>query len=184
MLFAERSIIPAINNMKDYEKLLEKPIRSIVVLDSHVAQISEMVRMAKRHHKHLFLHADLIQGLKNDVYAAEFICQDVRPDGLISTRSTVLDVAKKRGIVTILRAFLLDSRSLETSYRQLEQVRPDMVEVLPGLIPSMIREVRQRTGIPVIAGGLIRTREEVEDAFAAGAVAISTSNRALWDFTE
>ncbi|MDD9149452.1 glycerol-3-phosphate responsive antiterminator [Sporolactobacillus sp. CQH2019] len=182
MLFAEKSVIPAVNNMKDYEKLLEMPIRSIVVLDSYVSQIAEMVRMAKRHRKHLFLHADLIQGLKNDLYAAEFICQDVRPAGIISTRSAMLDVAKKRGLVTVLRIFLLDSRSIETSYRQLDQMRPDMVEVLPGLIPSMIGEVRRRTGIPVIAGGLIRTREEVENAFNAGAVAVSTSNKELWDF--
>lgn len=183
MLFTEKSVIPAINNMKDYEQLLEMPIRSVVVLDSHVAQIAEMVRMAKRHRKHLFLHADLIQGLKNDLCAAEFICQNVRPDGIISTRSVMLDVAKRRGIVTVLRIFLLDSRSMETSYRQLEQVRPDMVEVLPGLIPSMISELHRRTGIPVIAGGLIRTRGEAEDAFSAGAVAISTSNKELWDFT-
>ncbi|WP_010630694.1 glycerol-3-phosphate responsive antiterminator [Sporolactobacillus vineae] len=184
MFFANRCIIPAVNNMKDFEKSLEGPYETIVILDSHIAQVGNMVRMAKRRNKNVFLHADLIHGLKNDLYAAEFICQNIRPDGLISTHSEMLNIAKKRGLATVLRFFLLDSRSIETSYRQLEQVKPDMVEVLPGLIDDMIREIGNRTGIPVVAGGLIRTREEIRKAFAAGAVAVSTSDRNLWTVRE
>ncbi|WP_100488918.1 glycerol-3-phosphate responsive antiterminator [Sporolactobacillus pectinivorans] len=178
-----KSVIPAVNNMKDFEKLLGTPARSVIVLDSHLSQIDAIARMARQHHKSVFLHADLIQGLKNDLYAAEFICQNIRPYGIISTRANVLEVAKKRGLVTVLRIFLLDSRSIETGYRLLDQVHPDLVELLPGLIPEMIREVREKAGIPVIAGGLIRTKEEINHAFAAGAAAVSTSNRELWKFS-
>lgn len=184
MFSAKRSVIPAVNNMKDFEKSLEGPYETIVILDSHIAQVGNMVRMAKRRNKTVFLHADLIHGLKNDLYAAEFICQNIRPDGLISTRSEMLNIAKKRGLATVLRFFLLDSRSIETSYHQLEQVKPDMVEVLPGVIDDMIREIGTRTGIPVVAGGLIRTKEEIQKAFAAGAVAVSTSDRNLWTVRE
>jgi Glycerol-3-phosphate responsive antiterminator (mRNA-binding) len=181
VLFANKSIVPAVNNMKDFEKSLEGPYDTIVILDSHIAHVGNMVRMAKSNQKHVFLHADLIHGLKNDLYAAEFICQNIRPDGLISTHSDMLNIAKKRGLATVLRFFLLDSRSIETSYHQLAQVKPDMVEVLPGLIDDMIREIGDRTGIPVVAGGLIRTEQEIRNAFAAGAVAVSTSDRKLWN---
>ncbi|RYL93030.1 glycerol-3-phosphate responsive antiterminator [Sporolactobacillus sp. THM7-4] len=182
MIFNQKSVLPVVNSMKDFEKLLRRPARWIIVLDSHIAQVGEMVRMAKQNHKHIILHADMIHGLKNDEYAAEFICQNIRPNGIISTRFDILEIAKKRGLVTIQRIFLLDSRSLETSFNLFEKVRPDLIEVLPGIIPDMIREIHQAVRIPVIAGGLIRNQEEIKNAFAAGATAISTSKKDLWTF--
>lgn len=181
-LIAERSILPAVNRVKDFEKLIHSTAQTIIVLDSHISQISSLIQMGKRKKKHIFLHADLIQGLKSDASGAEFICQNIRPAGIISTRSSVLEIAKKRGYVTVLRIFLLDSRSVETGYHLMEQINPDMVEVLPGLVPGMIRAIREKFGKPVIAGGLIRTHEEVEQAFHSGASAISTSNQSLWPF--
>lgn len=45
----------------------------------------------------------------------------------------------------------------------------------------MIKEVSERTGIPILAGGLIRTPEDVEAALAAGATAVTTSNKQLFE---
>lgn len=175
-----KKIYPAVNNMKDFEKLVESANKDIVILDSRLSQVGTMVQMGRQRGKHIFLHADLIQGLKSDLYAAEFICQNIRPYGIISTRANTLEIAKKRGLVTVQRIFLLDSRSVETGTRLLEQIRPDMVELLPGLIPQMIREIRQKITVPVIAGGLIRNKQDVAAAFAAGAAGISTSRKELW----
>jgi glycerol uptake operon antiterminator len=44
----------------------------------------------------------------------------------------------------------------------------------------MIHEIVQRAGVPVFAGGLIRTVEEVEQALKAGATAVTTSNPQLF----
>jgi glycerol uptake operon antiterminator len=180
MLFQNGSVLPAVNNVKNFEKLLNEPVSCIIILDSHLTQIGAMVRMARRHRKHVILHADLIKGLKNDEYAAEYICQSIRPHGVISTRRSVLEIAGKRGIMTILRIFLLDSRSIETSCGLLDKIHPDLIEVLPGVLPDWIAEIHRKTRLPVIAGGLIRTEREVKNAFHAGAAAVSTSNRALW----
>ncbi|MCQ2008729.1 MAG: glycerol-3-phosphate responsive antiterminator [Sporolactobacillus sp.] len=177
-------VVPAANNMKSFEKLLSLPFRQIIVLDSHISLISTMVRMGKQANKQLFVHADLIQGLKNDLAAAEFVCQQIRPYGIISTRSNMLEMGKKRGLITIQRMFLLDSRSMETGYRLFEHVKPDMVELLPGIIPELIHEVIQKVHVPVIAGGLIRTAQDAQRAFKAGAAAISTSRSELWHSTE
>lgn len=76
--------------------------------------------------------------------------------------------------------FLLDSIALETSYKIITKTQPDYVEVLPGLMPNIIQEVHEKTGIPVFAGGLIRTKEEIELAIKAGAVAVTTSDKELW----
>jgi glycerol uptake operon antiterminator len=49
------------------------------------------------------------------------------------------------------------------------------------LILPLIADRLPRTGLPpIIAGGLIRTRGQVEQALRAGAVAISTGQASLW----
>ncbi|BCU81559.1 glycerol uptake operon antiterminator regulatory protein [Polycladomyces abyssicola] len=180
MHFHQQKILPAAKSIKDFEALMDSTYQYIILLDCHVAQLKALIQLANRHSKKVLLHVDLIQGLRNDEHAAEFLCQQIKPAGLISTRTQVVHVAKKKKLIGIQRIFLLDTHALETSYRLLETSRPDYIEVLPGIIPHMIREVHERTGIPVLAGGLIRTPEEVEQALYAGAVAVTTSNRSLW----
>ncbi|UJF33498.1 glycerol-3-phosphate responsive antiterminator [Paenibacillus hexagrammi] len=181
MTFQEQSVVPAVRKIKDLEKLLSTPYTYIVLLDSHIARIKQIVDLGKANGKHLLLHADLIEGLKNDEYAAEFLCQNIRPAGLISTRAGVVTKTKQNGLIAIQRLFLLDSSALEKSYTLLERTQPDYIEVLPGVIPPIITEVKDQTGIPILAGGLIRTPEDVERALDAGASAVTTSNAQLWD---
>lgn len=47
-------------------------------------------------------------------------------------------------------------------------------------MPSMIRKVRQMTGIPVLTGGLITEKREVMQALEAGALAISSTAPDVW----
>jgi glycerol uptake operon antiterminator len=42
--------------------------------------------------------------------------------------------------------------------------------------------VKERRDTKIFAGGLIRTTKDVEEALAAGADAITTSKRELWDY--
>jgi glycerol uptake operon antiterminator len=173
--FAGQRILPAAKNIKQFESLLSSPYKYIVLLDSHIGQLQSLIALANKQQKKVLLHADLVQGLKGDEYAAQFLCQSIRPAGLISTRLPVIKEAKKKGLIAIQRLFLLDSQALKTSYRLLDTNRPDYIEVLPGIIPTIIKEIVTNTNIPTLAGGLIRTKEDVRQALAAGAVAVTTS---------
>lgn len=177
----DRKILPAARKMKDFEKLLSSTYEYIVLLDCHIRLLKDIVQQAKRHGKKMLLHADLIHGLKNDEYAAEFLCQTIQPAGLISTHSNVILKTKQNGILAIQRLFLLDTNALEKSYALLKRTQPDFIEVLPGIMPHIITEVHEKSEIPIFAGGLIRTISEVENAIAAGATAVTTSNNLLWD---
>ena len=103
------------------------------------------------------------------------------PDGIISTRPTLIRRARHRGLLTVQRAFILDSLSLTSLSGQLEQGKPDFVEILPGIMPRVIAEISARTQVPVIAGGLLRDKADVMAAMRAGAAAVSTSAPSLWD---
>ncbi|MFS0727513.1 glycerol-3-phosphate responsive antiterminator [Paenibacillus sp. 1P07SE] len=180
MSLEKQIMLPAARRMKDLEKLLTRPFDYIVILDTHIGQLQPVVQLARAHGKKPLLHADLIGGLKNDEEAAEYLCQVVKPAGIISTRAGVIAKTKQNGILAIQRLFMLDTNALEKSYALFEKTSPDYIEVLPGVIPHMISEVRDRTGIPVIAGGLVRTAAEVQQAIDAGAVAVTTSRTELW----
>jgi len=47
-------------------------------------------------------------------------------------------------------------------------------------MPPMIRRVREQTGLPVLTGGLITQKAEILQALEAGALAISTTDPAVW----
>jgi glycerol uptake operon antiterminator len=179
--FADQKILPAAKNIKQFEKMLRSDYEYVVLLDTHIGQLGSLVSLAKSHKKKVILHADLVQGLRSDEYAAQFLCQTIKPAGLISTRTSVVKEAKKKSLIAIQRLFLLDSHALETSYRLLESFHPDFIEVLPGIMPHVIKEVAEKTKIPLLAGGLIRNKAEVQMALNAGAIAVTTSDNRIWD---
>ena len=177
----EQSIIPAIRHLKDLEAAFRTVHEYIVLMNVHVAMARSIVAQASQHGKKILLHADLIDGLKSDEHATEFLAQEVRPAGIISTRNNVLLTAKKKGLITIQRFFLLDSLALDNSFVQIEKTKPDYVELLPGIMPAIIAQFAEATQVPVIAGGLIRTEEDIRLALGAGAVAVTTSRKPLWN---
>lgn len=180
----KQKILPASGNMKEFERFLQSPYEIGVFLDMHIAQLKNINQMAKQSGKKMIYHVDLIHGIKNDEYATEYICQEFKPYGLISTKVGVIQKAKQKGVIAVQRIFLIDSHALEKSYKLIEKTQPDYIEVLPGAMPWMIKEVKERVNIPIFAGGLIRTADEIENALNAGATAITTSKRELWNLFE
>jgi len=168
--------------MKEFEQFLESPYQVGVFLDLHISQLKNVSQMAKGKQKKMIYHVDLIHGIKSDEFATEFICQEFKPFGLISTKSNVILKAKQKGVMAVQRIFLIDSHALEKSYKLIEKTKPDYIEVLPGAMPWMIREVKERLHTPIFAGGLIRTVDEVNNALNAGATCITTSKTDLWKY--
>src|SRR5699024_10987054 len=148
-------VIPAVRRMNDFEKALKTTCNQIVLLETRLAMLKYLVTYAKRENKSVFIHFDLIQGLKADEYGMEFVIREVKPDGILSTRGNVIGLAKKHKVLAIQRMFLLDSLALEHNLQLIERSQPDCIEVLPGLIPGMIEKIKDQTSIPVIAGGLV-----------------------------
>lgn len=184
MPFQNQTILPAVRKMRDFETLLKSNYTYIVLLDSHIGQLKSIVKEAKRANKEILLHADLVQGLKNDEHGAEFLCQEIKPAGLISTRSNVLSVAKRRGILAVQRLFMLDSMALEKNLSIIKHTQPDCVEILPGIIPQVFEEVHAEINVPIFAGGFIRSIDDVEAAIKGGATAVTSSKTEIWKHYE
>lgn len=175
-------VLPAVKKIKEFESLLQTNTEYIILLESRLGLLRKLVKHGQKAGKKIFVHVDLIQGLKADDYGMEYLGQEVKPDGVISTRAHVIQQAKKYRLLSVQRLFLIDSQAIEHNVKIIQKTAPDFVEVLPGVLPGMIKEIKGRVGVPVIAGGLIRSNDEVEQALASGASAVSTSRSELWRF--
>ncbi|WP_036065020.1 glycerol-3-phosphate responsive antiterminator [Listeria grandensis] len=173
-------MIPAAHNHRDVEKILKLDAEYMVMLETQVGQLKSLVQLAASGGKKVILHADLIHGLKNDEYAVDFLCQDVRPAGIISTRGNVILKAKQHKVLAIQRLFMLDSSAFTKGTALVQKVQPDYIELLPGILPTMVEKMTELLHIPVIAGGLITTQIQIDEILAANATAITTSQKSLW----
>ena len=81
---------------------------------------------------------------------------------------------------TVFRVFILDSMALKNISKQAEQAKPDIMEILPGIMPKITQQIVQKISVPIICGGLISDKEDIIGAISAGAAAISSTNPNVW----
>lgn len=129
--------------------------------------------------KRIFIHIDMADGVGKDAAGLEYL-RYLGIDGIISTRGNLIKSARELGLMTVQRFFILDSRSVSTAFESIKSAKPDMIEIMPGLMTRQITHFAESSDVPVIAGGLIETKDDVIKALSAGASAISTSKAELW----
>lgn len=176
----DNPIIAAINDINKVEDAINSPCKIIFLLTGNISNIKEIVELLHKNDKYVYVHVDLIGGFSKDTTALKYIKEVINPDGIITTKVNLVKAAKDLGIFTIQRLFILDSLALVSGIESIKNMRPNAVEILPGIMPKIISEIREETRIPVIAGGLIRDKSDVINSLNAGAISISTSNGDVW----
>ena len=176
--FERNPIIAAINETRDLEEIKNFPNEIIFILSSDINNLMSIVKKLKG--KSVYVHFDLIRGISNDEMGIKYISEVIKPKGIITTKANLIGIAKKSGLATIQRLFVLDSKSLEGGIISVNKVKPDAVELMPGIIPDITKKISESVEMPVITGGLIDSKKEVIDSLNAGAVSISTSCKEIW----
>lgn len=173
-------VIAAAKTMNGLERALVSPSHVVFVLFGDLCNIGLITEKIKAVGKLAIVHIDLIDGLANRDISVQFLKQSTKADGVISTKAQLIHRAKELGLITVQRFFLLDSLSLENVRRHIPGGSADFVELLPGVMPKVIRSCVRELGIPIIAGGLISDKEDVLSTLGAGATAVSTTKESLW----
>lgn len=179
-LLVENPIIAAIRNDDDLEYVLKSNVKIVFVLYGTLLSISHICEKLKKAGKVVFIHLDLIDGLKEDISGIEFIKKIVNPEGIISTKTSIIRNSRRFDLLVILRIFILDSLALETGIKNIQDTHPDAIEMLPGPAYKKIPEVEEKVNVPIISGGIIVEKKDIINSLSQGAVAISTSTRKLW----
>ena len=179
-LFEISPIITAVKDEPGLEKALKTESPVVFLLFGNICSITGLVDQVKNSGKIAIVHVDLIQGLSSKEVAVDFIHQNTRADGIISTKAPLVRHAMDLGMIGGQRTFLIDSMALETTKKQLLTFQPDFMELMPGVMPKILKTVRGYTEIPLVAGGLISDKKDILAAFDAGVDAVSTTREELW----
>lgn len=173
-------VIAAVKDEKSFKRCFESECQIVFLLCGNICNISQLVKQVKEHGKTAIVHVDLVAGLSAKEVAVDFIKQNTEADGIISTKPLLVKRAVELGMIGIQRTFVIDSMAMDTTKKQIDTFRPDLVEIMPGIIPKVLRRIREYTDVPIIAGGLISNKKDIMTAFAEGADAVSTTKENLW----
>ena len=180
-IFASSPVITAVKDDTGLEHAMEKDCAMVFILYGNVCNISSIVEKVKERGKLAIVHVDLIAGLSSKEVAVDFIKENTRADGIISTRTGMVKRAMELGLIGGQRAFLIDSIALENTRKQLASFRPDFMEIMPGMMPKILKRIRETTSVLLVAGGLLSDKQDIMAAFQAGVDAVSTTKEDLWE---
>lgn len=172
-------VIAAVQNDEQFEVALHSLVDTVFFLYPDIMNLHDIVQRAHGCGKRLLIHLDLTAGLGKDASGIAFAAE-AGVDGIISTRVGLIKLAKEHGLLTVQRFFIVDSHSIDTTVDSLKNSKADMIELMPGIAPKIIERIGGIVNVPIIAGGLIETKQEVKVALQSGACAISTGAQALW----
>ena len=176
----QNPVIPALKDMVHLEDCLRCPSGVVFVLCADILNVSDIIRRLHEGGKKAVIHADLVNGLASREIAVDFLHR-CGADGIISTRPSLIRRGRELGLLTVLRVFALDSKAVSNLRSETESGNPDMVEILPAVMPRVIARLRRELKVPLIAGGLLEEKADILAALSAGALCVSASDSRLWD---
>jgi glycerol uptake operon antiterminator len=180
-----RPVIAGMRDMEGVEAAVQQGVGVLFIIGGDIFALQDSVAKVHALGRLILAHVDLIKGVGRDEAGVRFLAKHVGVDGIMTTRANLISPAKREGLIAVQRLFLLDSESLVAGLPTVEKAAPDALELLPGVIvPTVAQDLAQRGKLPpLIAGGLIRTRAQVDAILGAGAVGVSTSEQSLWGYT-
>lgn len=179
-MIENQRIIPAISNHQSLKKFLSLDYEYGILMNFQLAQLPELIKTLKEHQKKVLIHSELIKGLSSDEFGAIYLIQSLNVDGIISSKPKVIEVCKKRNVIGIFRFFLKDSTALEQSLFLARKIQPSYIEILPASSFDIVPYIRRETSAMILMGGLIRSKEHINNCIKAGAVSVTTSNIEFW----
>ena len=175
----ERTPVIAATDRAGWQSAVLSDTEVLFHLGADIITVGDDIKAAKQNGKFVFIHIDLADGIGKDKAGIHWL-KRLGADGIISTRTQLIRAAHDNGLLAVQRFFMLDSKGMHSVAETIENTRPDLIEIMPGVIPKALR-LFSRQEIPVIAGGLIETKQEATAALSAGAIAVSTGKKELWN---
>ncbi|XKF97049.1 glycerol-3-phosphate responsive antiterminator [Exiguobacterium aurantiacum] len=176
----QEKMIASIKSPKQLEKFLQSDVTTTFLMMGTLSTLDRYVAHLKRENRTVFLHAERINGISLDRDGIDYLAKRVGADGIVTTKASVIQHAKRAGLMTVQRLFLVDSDAISSGIKMAKDQQPDALELMPGLIPSVIEHVAEHVSLPIVTGGMIRKPIHVHEALSHGAFAVSTGDERLW----
>ncbi len=181
VLFKDGRVIPAVRNVDDFKRALETKAATIILLFGDIIVLPAILQAAKKANKRVLVHLDLLGGIGKDRAGVSYLAR-IGVNAAITTKPQLVKFAREEGMIVVQRLFVMDSEAMRSGLHLLKSCRPDAVEILPASVPKNVVDIMAKeTGLPILGGGLMQTREDIAAALQNGLKAVSTGNRDLWD---
>jgi len=179
-LAREYPVAAAMKSHEDMQLALESDALLLFLLKGDALQLTPFITRAHQRGKGVVVHVDLVSGVGKDRAGIQYLHQ-IGADAIITSRTQLVSAGRAEGLTTIQRLLLVDDSALDTGVRTIARAAPDIVEVLPGIIfPDVAATLQKLLPGPFIAGGFIRSVDEVARIHAAGGILSSSSTYSLW----
>lgn len=170
----------AVKSAEQLDAALDGRSGAIFILRANGLELAPMLRRIHDAGKVAAVHLDLVDGLASDIAGVRWLARS-HADAIISSHGQVVRAVKAEGLVAIQRLLCVSRVAIDLGLAAVARAQPDIVELLPGiLLPDVADLVLPHLTVPLLAGGFIRDGEDVRLVLAAGAIAVTTSERELW----
>ncbi len=172
--------IASVTKEEQIAAVLQSRVKRINLLTGNIMNLKEMISGLHQASKEVYVHVEMVRGLGKDDFAVQYLANELKADGIISTKSNIITAARQAKLRTIQRIFAIDSNALDTAEKMIAASGAREIELMPGLMPRIIREMKSKIRQPLIVGGLIKYAHEIEEALANGADFVSVGDPKLW----
>lgn len=182
-LLESLSNTPVIAAIKELDKLdiaLDSPCENIFLLSGNIFNLKEISQRVKIRNKGLYILVDSIDGFSKDTWGLEYIIKNIELDGIITRKSNLIKLCKDMGVFTIQRMLIHNSKELNEGLASIKSLRPNVINICPGIMPRIIEKIHMETLIPIIASGLIEDRDDIDLALASGSKGIASTTINTW----
>lgn len=180
-LLEANPIIGAIKSDECIKRVVESDCEIVFLLNGDIMSLKEKVELLHKHDKKVFVHIDMITGISSNPIIIDYLKKESNIDGIITTKTNVVKRAVEVKLDVVQRFFFIDSMSLENALESLRKVKPQAIEIMPGVLPKVIKILNKEfSNIPIICGGLIDEKDEIIKVLSCGAMAVSTSKYEIW----
>lgn len=170
----------AVKTAEQLEMALEGRPGVIFILRGDGLEMTPILRRVHAAGKLAAVHLDLVDGLASDIAGVRWLARS-GADAIISSQGQAVRAIKAEGVTAIQRVLCLSELAVDHGLAAVSRAQPHIVELLPGVIlPQVTDLVLPRLTVPLLAGGFIRNQDDVDAVLAAGALAVTTSEQALW----
>ncbi|CAM3785803.1 glycerol-3-phosphate responsive antiterminator [Marinicrinis lubricantis] len=173
-------VIASITHDEQLSEARISRVKRVNLMAGNINTLQSIIHSLHQADKQVYVHIDMVQGIGRDASFIQYLAEHFKPDGIITTKSQAISAAKLAGLKTIQRFFAIDSSAIETAIKMIQSSQPHEVEIMPGLMPRIIQETKERISCPLIVGGLIRSNEEIEQALTSGADYVSIGDERFW----
>ncbi|MEJ9279410.1 glycerol-3-phosphate responsive antiterminator [Ureibacillus thermosphaericus] len=176
-------MVAAIKEPKYIEKAIKNKehLSAVLLMTGTILTVKRYVDFIQSEGLPVILHVEKIGGLEMDGDGIHFVKKNVQPTAIVTTRNGIIKKAKSSGLFVIQRIFLIDTEVYHNLVKDVDQIRSDIIEIMPCRATDFLKKFTKVSQVPVITGGLLTLPEHAKEAINNGALAVTTSNSKLWE---